>query len=35
MDKPVKHPVKHPVKQNRIVITHNAANTTHGMATPK
>jgi hypothetical protein len=31
MDKPVKHPVK----QNRIVITHNAANTTHGMATPK
>jgi hypothetical protein len=30
MDKPIKHPAK----QNRIVITHNAANTTHGMATP-
>jgi hypothetical protein len=30
MDKPIEHPVK----QDRIVVPHKAANTTHGMATP-
>jgi hypothetical protein len=32
---PMDKPVEHPVKENRIVITHEAANTTHEIATPK